>query len=69
VETRAGLTLPSENRKMVRYSKEKTPLREVSSVTGRSFSKKRLMEKLKEKVMEDVPDSMKHLRGREALVV
>jgi len=54
---------------MVRYSKEKTPLREVSSVTGRSFSKKRLMEKLKEKVMEDVPDSMKHLRGREALVV
>jgi len=78
VETRAGMTLIpelaidniiAENKKMVRRFKHTTPVREVSLVTTRSYVKQRLIEKLKEEILEHIPKSMQALRGRERVAV
>ena len=61
--------IPQANRAMLRPFKKPFPVREVSLVTSRSYVKKRLIEKLKETIIEHIPDEMYSLNGRELVLV
>ncbi len=55
----ATLGLDEERRKYIRNFNEPRPVREVSLVIHRSFMKKKLIEALKEEIMENIPASLK----------
>ncbi|ARS36415.1 hydrogen peroxide-inducible genes activator [Pontibacter actiniarum] len=76
VESQHGLTLlpelsvlemPEEKQKLVHPFEEPQPLREVSLVVHRSFLKKKLIEALRQEIIDSVPDAIK-LRKKEQVV-
>lgn len=76
VETQHGLTLlpelsvldmPSEKQKLVRTFEEPQPLREVSLVIHRTFLKKKLIEALREEILNCIPASIRN-REKEKVV-
>ncbi len=78
VESRAGLTLipelairnlPKRNQTYLRPFRFSTPVRQVSLVTSRSFVKKRLIDRLKEEILDHIPDKMRNLDNRELVSV
>lgn len=62
------LDMPPESRTMLRSFAKPEPVREVSLVTHRSFLKKRLIDVLKNEIMDTVPDEIMR-RGRPERIV
>jgi LysR family hydrogen peroxide-inducible transcriptional activator len=52
--------LNATQQKQLHYFKSPAPVREISLVTYRHFSKKRLVEVLSQEILESVPSHMKH---------
>lgn len=56
----AAFDLPPEKRPMLKRFKDTTPVREISLVVGRSFLKKRFIEKLQDSIINNIPKKMKN---------
>jgi LysR family transcriptional regulator, hydrogen peroxide-inducible genes activator len=78
VETRHGLTLLPElsaidlseqKRELVHTFEEPQPLREVSLVVHRSFLKKKLIEALKQEIINSLPDSIRNRKKEQVIAV
>lgn len=55
----ATFNLSKPQKKRIRYFKEPTPVREISIVTHREYVKEKLIEALKEVILEVIPDELK----------
>lgn len=78
VETRSGITILPElalrdltrrQRTMVRHFKPPAPVREVSLATHRNFAKKKLLDALREAILQSIPEQMRHRRRREVVAL
>ena len=56
--------LTAAQKKMVKYFEAPEPVREVSLVISRTFIKKRLIEALKDSVLNNIPETMKKVENR-----
>ncbi|MBC7936384.1 MAG: LysR family transcriptional regulator [Rhizobacter sp.] len=56
----ATLDMSSSKKNMLRYFKNATPVREISMVTLKTFTKTRLVHILKESIVENIPDTLKN---------
>lgn len=61
----AGLTIKQKNN--LRYFKTPAPVREISLVTNLYFIKNRLIEVLKEEILQNIPGEMRMLRKKEII--
>lgn len=59
--------LTAQQQKLVRHFKAPVPVREVSLVTHRNFVKKRLLEALREQILQAIPPSMRQSGERQRL--
>lgn len=78
VDKSGGITLLPElstfemtnaKKNMLRYFKPPTPVREISLVTLKTFTKTRLIEVLKESVLENLPQQMKRRKKVEVVKI
>ncbi len=59
--------LHEEQMEYIRYFKAPAPVREVSIVTHRNYVKKRLIEALKEAILQAIPDKMKNRKKKKLI--
>jgi len=76
VDRSGGITLLPElstyemtaaKKNMLRYFKKPTPVREISIVTLKAFTKIRLIDALKQAVLENLPDQIKRRKKVEVI--
>ncbi|MNY62084.1 hypothetical protein D3C86_1988440 [compost metagenome] len=59
--------LSSKQLSKVRYFKSPEPVREISLVTHKNFIKKRMLNALKEEILEIIPKAMKQKKKRDVV--
>jgi len=65
----ATLDLTSKQLQMLRHFKQPAPMREVSIVLHRDFVKKRLVELLKQSILDSLPEKIKKNKSRNVIAI
>jgi len=65
----ATLDLTNKQLQLVRHFKQPAPMREVSIVLHRDFVKKRLVELLKQSILDSLPEKIKKNRSRNVIAI
>jgi LysR family hydrogen peroxide-inducible transcriptional activator len=65
----ATFNLSSSQKKRLRYFKSPAPVREISIVTHREFIKLRLIEILKQSILDVIPEKMKSAKDAEVIAI
>ena len=60
-------SMTAARRNMLRYFKKPTPAREISIVTLKAFTKIRLIDALKQTIMENLPDQIRRRKKAEII--
>ena len=58
----ATLDMTAQQKQHLRYFKKPVPVREVSIITYRDFTKRKLIEELKKEILNVVPEKLKNNR-------
>ena len=65
----ATLDLTNKQLQLVRHFKQPAPMREVSIVLHRDFVKKRLVELLKQSILDSLPEKIKMNKSRNVVAI
>ena len=63
----ATLDMSEAQKNHLRYFKQPAPVREVSIVTHRDYSKRKLIDELKKEILASVPDKLK--KNKKVMVI